>query len=376
MSTIKNTFLDYGYSAAEIEKRVTDTFTEIFEKPWSRFYFEGIGGTGYFMDTGNCDARTEGMSYGMMMCVMQDRKDIFDRMWKFAMDFMYMSEGPMAGYFAWSVGPDGKKNAWGPAPDGEEFFAMALFLAGRKWGDAQGESIYNYTMWARRILHTCLHHKLPMWNADNGYVLFVPACPFTDPSYHLMHFYHYFALWADEEDRPFWKRAEGASREYLAKACHPVTGMNPEYGNFDGSPNPYGPPQNHGDFFSDAYRTGANIGLDSLWHGHTPAFEKIADNLVTFFADIDPADYKKYHLDGTPVLLPDGTEEKALHPVGLLATLAQTTLACSPAAATSAEKIIRRFWNTPLRMGERRYYDNCLYMFAMFALSGKYAIIE
>lgn len=116
--------------------------------------------------------------------------------------------------------------------------------------------------------------------------------------------------------------------------------------------------------------------MDSLWHGHTPDFEKIADNLVNFFADIDPVDYKKYHLDGTPVLLPDGTPEKALHPVGLLATLAQTTLACSPAAATAAEKIVRRFWETPLRQGERRYYDNCLYMFAMFALSGKYAIID
>ena len=213
-----------------------------------------------------------------------------------------------------------------------------------------------------------------MWNAENAYVLFVPGCPFTDPSYHLMHFYHYFALWADEEDREFWKRAEAASREYLAKACHPVTGMNPEYGNFDGSANPFGPPPEHGDFYSDAYRTGANIGLDSLWHGHTPEFEKIADNLVTFFADIDPADYKKYHLDGTPVLLPDGTEEKALHPVGLLATLAQTTLACSPAAAGAAEKLVRRFWNTPLRQGERRYYDNCLYMFAMLALSGKYLV--
>ena len=71
---------------------------------------------------------------------------------------------------------------------------------------------------------------------------------------------------------------------------------------------------------------------------------------------------------------PDGTEEKALHPVGLLATLAQTTMACSPAAAGAAEKIVRRFWDTPLRMGERRYYDNCLYMFAMLALSGKYKV--
>ena len=101
--------MKYGYSQEEIDKRVADTFTEIFERPWSRFYFEGIGDTGYFMDTGNCDARTEGMSYGMLMSVLMDRKDIFDRMWKFAMDFMYMREGPMAGYFAWSVGPDGKR---------------------------------------------------------------------------------------------------------------------------------------------------------------------------------------------------------------------------------------------------------------------------
>lgn len=366
---MKNTFLQYGYSKEEIEIRVNNTFEEIFEG-MGRFFFNGIGDTSYFMDTGNCDARTEGMSYGMMMCVLMDRKEYFDRMWKFAMDFMYMDEGFMRGYFAWSVAPDGKKNAFGPAPDGEEFFAMALFLAGKKWGD--GEGIYNYTAWARKILHTCLHHKLPMWNRDNGYILFVPACPFTDPSYHLMHFYKYFAMWADECDRPFWKKAENASREYLVKVCHPKTGMNPEYGNFDGTPNPKGPPEDHGDFYSDAYRTGANIGLDVLWNGPNAGFNKIADNLVNFFADIDPADYKKYKIDGTPVLLADGTEEKALHPVGLLATLAQTTLACSPAAAKSAEKIVRRFWETPLRMGERRYYDNCLYMFAMLALSGKY----
>ncbi|MBR5647148.1 MAG: xylanase [Treponema sp.] len=369
---MKNTFLDYGYKASEIEKRVLDTFTEIFETSWSRFYFNGINDTGYFMDTGNCDARTEGMSYGMLMCVLLDKKEYFDRMWKFAIDFMYMEEGKMAGYFAWSVAPDGRKNAYGPAPDGEEFFAMALFLADRRWGSSEG--IYDYAGWARKILRTCLHHEIPMWNKNNGYILFVPGCPFSDPSYHLMHFYHYFALWADEEDRPFWKKAEAASREYLKKACDEKTGMNAEYADFDGKPNKKGPPDGHGDFYSDAYRTGANIGLDVLWNGSDEGFSKIADALVTFFADIPTDQFKKYHLDGTPVLLEDGTEEKALHPVGLLATLAQTSLACSQKAEAAKEKIIRRFWETPLRQGERRYYDNCLYMFAMLALSGKYCV--
>ena len=366
---MKNTFLDYGYTKQEVEIRVNQTFDEFFEG-MNRVYFDGINNTGYLMDTGNCDARTEGMSYGMMMCVLMDKKEYFDRLWKFAMEFMYMDEGFLRGYFAWSVAPDGRKNAFGPAPDGEEFFAMALFLAGRKWGD--GEGIYNYTLWAKKILKTMLHHKVPMFNLENGYILFVPGCKFTDPSYHLMHFYHYFALWADECDRPFFEKAEKASRDYLVKACHPLTGMNPEYGNFDGTPNPYGPPENHGDFYSDAYRTGANIGLDVLWNGPNADFSKIADNLINFFADIPVNEYKKYKIDGTVCTGTDGTPEKALHPIGLLATLAQTTLACSPKAKTNAAKIIKKFWETPLRTGERRYYDNCLYLFAMLALSGKY----
>lgn len=38
----------------------------------------------YIEDTGNNDARTEGMSYGMMLCVQLDMKEEFDRIWKWA----------------------------------------------------------------------------------------------------------------------------------------------------------------------------------------------------------------------------------------------------------------------------------------------------
>lgn len=41
---------------------------------------------------------------------------------------------------------------------------------------------------------------------------------------------------------------------------------------------------------------------------------------------------------------------------------------------SNAEVCVRRFWNTPLRDGPRRYYDNCLYFFALLALSGRYRI--
>jgi len=44
------------------------------------------------------------------------------------------------------------------------------------------------------------------------------------------------------------------------------------------------------------------------------------------------------------------------------------------AGGENAKECIRRFWETPLRTGERRYYDNFLYLFAMLALSGNYRI--
>ena len=63
--------------------------------------------------------------------------------------------------------------------------------------------------------------------------------------------------------------------------------------------------------------------------------------------------------------------ERALHPVAIIATNAQASLAANgPYAAQCAQ----RLWDTPLRLGDRRYYDNCLYLFAMLALSGKYRI--
>ena len=43
-------------------------------------------------------------------------------------------------------------------------------------------------------------------------------------------------------------------------------------------------------------------------------------------------------------------------------------------ARAAAERAVRRFWDTPMRTGRRRYYDNCLYFFAILALSGHYVV--
>jgi len=110
MTEYKNLFNEIGVSDAETERRLEEIKQEYFYGE-DKVYFPVGDDMGYIMDTGNFDARTEGMSYGMMICVQLDMKEEFDRIWKWSKTYMYMSEGKNEGYFAWSCATDGKKNA-------------------------------------------------------------------------------------------------------------------------------------------------------------------------------------------------------------------------------------------------------------------------
>lgn len=369
-----NIFELAGYEKKEIENRIDQIFQTLFYGSDEERIYHPVGcDLGYIEDTGNLDARTEGMSYGMMMCVQMNKKEEFDRIWEWARTYMYMTEGENAGYFAWSCGTDGTRNADGPAPDGEEFFAMALFFASHRWGD--GEGIFAYSEEAKKLLHTCIHKGengeagRAMWDPDNHLIRFITEVDFSDPSYHLPHFYELFAQWSYEEDRSFWEEAAKASREYLKKACHPVTGLCAEYAEYDGTPCTKG--QNiwgrHDWYYSDAYRTIANIALDYAWFGTDEWEVEEGKRFLEFFCETAGEEHQDgiFAIDGTVI------HGKALHPVAMTAVNAQAGLLVQNEHALAC---VRKFWNTPLRTGNRRYYDNCLYFFAFLALSGNYRI--
>lgn len=368
MPSYPNRLASLGLTQAAIDQRLESTYQTLFHDPDQRIFFPVGDDMGYMLDTGNDDARTEGMSYGMMMAVQCGDKDVFDRLWRWSVKYMQHQDGPFKAYFAWSVSTDGTKRAQGPAPDGEEFFALALFFAASRWGD--GQAPLDYSTQARAILRECVHKGEsgpgdPMWDPGNHLIKFVPNTPWTDPSYHLPHFYEVFAHRADPADREFWLKAAQASRDYLPRACHPVTGLAPEYSEYDGRPYKASWDYGHHYFYSDSYRVAANIGLEAVWSGPRPVLRSLADRLLTFFHGKDPADYRMYTLDGVAL------DEPALHPVGLVATLAMGALATE---GPLADEAVLRFWNTPPRTGVRRYYDNCLYFFALLALSGRYRI--
>ena len=371
----RNAFAEAGYPVTEIEKRKEEIFQTLFYGSEEERIYHPVGDDmAYMEDTGNHDARTEGMSYGMMMCVQMDKKEEFDRLWKWARTYMYLNEGENAGYFAWSCQLDGTKNSYGAAPDGEEFFAMTLFFASHRWGNGSG--IFNYEKEAKELLHTCIHkgeNGTPgraMWDRERKLIRFITDVDFSDPSYHLPHFYELFGRWAYEEDQEFFLEAAKASREYLKKACHPVTGLCAEYANYDGSPYTEGREiwgGRHDWYYSDAYRTIGNIALDYAWFGADDWAILEAERLQRFFCE----NLKEAERDGIYAI--DGTVlgGKALHPVAMIATNAQASLITEGA---NAKVCLKKFWETPLRTGDRRYYDNCLYFFAFLALSGNYRI--
>src|SRR6185312_4412412 len=145
----RNVFSEAGYTNAAIEAKVNNAYHDLFEGP-HKIYFEVGDSMGYVSDLKNHDARTEGLSYGMMIAVQLNKKDVFDRIWRWSKRYLQHADGPRKGYFAWSIDPATlHKNSEGPASDGELYFVTDLLFASNRWGNRTGIDYYHE---ARTIL--------------------------------------------------------------------------------------------------------------------------------------------------------------------------------------------------------------------------------
>lgn len=162
----RDLFSEQGHAAAESRAKIEKAFQQLFhgDGQEERVYFEtGANENGplaYITDWANNDARTEGMSYGMMIAVELNEKREFDALWNWASTYMLITDpkNPSVGYFAWSMNTDGTPRSTGAAPDGEEYFTMALYFAAHRWGNGRG--IYNYQAEADKILRGMRHHAV------------------------------------------------------------------------------------------------------------------------------------------------------------------------------------------------------------------------
>ena len=374
-----------GYSQCEIDLKLQDAFDDLFVGP-CKIYFEAGDSMAYISDVKNNDVRTEGMSYGMMIAVEWGRKDIFDRLWRWAKHYMQITTGPMKGYFSWSCKTDGTRNALGAASDGELYFITSLIFASNQWGNSTG---IDYLGDARHILDSSFMKQgdsiaAPLINPNNCLITFTPdrwGSRFTDPSYHVPAFYEVWARWAQDGRSDFWRKCAKASRQYLHRCVNFVTGLTNDYTNYDGSPLKHKGVLCTG-FRFDSWRVPMNIALDYSWTCEDAEWQQhYADHIQRFFNSkgIDTF-VDQYNIDGGDVVdtLRAGTYPKNLrHSLGLVATTAAVSLA---GTSPLRRAFIGRLWKAkhePYPDGYYdAYYDGLLRLFAFMHLSGRYRIIS
>ena len=88
----RNVFLEAGYKQEDIDAKLAKAYHDVFEGP-NKVYFEVGDSMGYVSDLKNHDARTEGLSYGMMVAVQLNKKDVFDRLWRWTKKYMQHQGG-------------------------------------------------------------------------------------------------------------------------------------------------------------------------------------------------------------------------------------------------------------------------------------------
>lgn len=341
-------------SDAEVIKKLDDAFASLFHGgDNAKIYYEVGTDEAYILDVNNNDVRSEGMSYGMTIAVLMDKKTEFDRLWKWARN----RTRQQSGYFAWQASPQGQIISTGVAPDGDEYFATALILASKRWGDGSG--IFAYSSEAKSVLDALANRGA--FNKSTHIVAFGPNLNYGDPSYVLPAFYEYWACF-DPTTRDFWKAAVTAGRQYFHKATHDKTGLAPYLSNFDGSPYSGGP-----DFNSDSWRVVGNIMMDYHLFGADSWQATFAQKYAAFFA-VEQAKRPsgaEFKLDGTV---------KVSHDAPAKGLVAQNAMVGFAVPAADSEQFLQDMWDLSIPTGQYRYYDGVLYLLAYLHLSGQFRL--
>jgi oligosaccharide reducing-end xylanase len=381
----RNVFLEAGYKQADIDAKLVKAYHDVFEGP-NKVYFEVGDSMAYVSDIKNHDCRTEGLSYGMMVAVQLDKKEVFDRLWRWTQKYMQHQGGPRDAYFAWSVdNKTFKQNSPGSASDGELYFVTDLLFASNRWGNDTG---IDYYAEARRILDA-------MWkkdgtagvtnviNTEHKQITFVPdrgGYNWTDPSYHLPAFFEVWATYAKDGHEQFYRDCADTARVYLHRACNRPNALNSDYAEFSGAPRNFWKMKPA--FRYDSWRVPMNIAMDYSWYNKDAEWQQDYGRRFQNFLFCQGIDTFKdqFMLDGSlPVqeeILGAGGYQKLRHSLGLVATSAAASIMGTQAKSW---QFVDALWNAKLEPYSDGYFDpyfdGLLYLFSVMHLSGNYRII-
>jgi oligosaccharide reducing-end xylanase len=359
---------DLGKIQTDIDTKIDSAFDQLFHGgPDETVYFPVGTDQALIRDILHMDERTEGIGFGMLISVELNRKDEFDRLWRYAKAAM-RSAAPNDGYYdSRCDNVDGISSVDCIDPFGMEQFAMALIFAHGRWGS---DGSIDYETDVLELLDVMRNKEqrnggivdgvTNVFDANTKLPFHVPnvsAATFTRPSLVIP---AYYELWGQATGDAFWAQAAEAGRAYTRAVAHPTTGLVPVRAYLTGEPVTG---SGWDTFRHEAYRTELNLALDWIWTAKDPWVVEEADRLIGFFAGQGDPYGKAYALDGAVL---EAMPESAL-------------VAANGAAAAIATRMERRafiqaVWDMPVPSGGARYYSGMMHLLSLLVLGGRFQV--
>jgi oligosaccharide reducing-end xylanase len=358
-----NLFRDLlGKSDSEISTKISDTFNQLFHGTSNESIYVEVGSDqAYIRDILHDEIRSEGIGLGMLFAVELDKRDEFDRLWRYA-KVSQAKGGPEQGYFP-SFCSNGDTDEPCFDPFGLQQITTALLLARGRWQDSPGS--IDYGQEAGTLLNLIRNKESTLCGSAEGVtapfdaasklVFDMPVTASAGISRPSVVMPAYYDLWRQATGDDFWGQAAEAGREYLQASAHVSTGLMPAKAFFDGKP-----VSGFDTFQSECDRTFFNMALDRIWSDNR-SYGDIGNHILQFFYDQDLSSYgQSFSLDGMEVLAP-------LHDNALVASNGVLAVV---AGSGHRDEFVSAAWDMSSGFGSPRYYVGILKLWALLILGG------
>lgn len=383
-NSFKDVLVSLQLTDKDIDDKVEGAFQQLFHgtassdlnDPTSQAIFFPLANTddeAYIYDVYHRDVRTEGLGLGMLIAVELDHQPEFDKLWNYAKREKQQTSGASSGYYNSRCDQTSMQTIGCLDPYGLQMFAMALIFAHDRWRTSAVGNI-DYEADALGLLDVMLNKERENGGIVDGYtntfdaetsLVFdepkTSAAWRTRPSILMPAFYE---LWAQATGNTFFSSAADAARAFFVSLEQVDdirdNGLIPLRAAFDGTPVP-----GSETFQAEAYRVFPNLVLDEIWSVGAPSNANEFNTILKFFLSQGFSKYgAEYHLDGT--VLPDKTE----HEIALV-LVNGVTAARSTIADSDRQRFIQAVWDMDTPVGEYRYFEGMMQLFALCILSGK-----
>ncbi len=366
--TYPNLFAELlGKTEDEITGKLDADFEQLFYgDPTSESIYVSVGADqAYVWDPRQMDIRSDGFANALLVSVELDRREEFDKLWRFADAHIVAKTGPLRDYLRSPCAISGDSCDDNVLSEPHFAATTALWLAHGRWGSGgslsyleQAERLMNAVFRREPGASTALGELSGMVDAARTLPLDSPYTSNALQARSASMTAAYFELWAEKSgDARALQLAQNA-RQFLKTVANSSTGLMPDQASLDGMFDP------SGDVFSaNSYPVPVAISLDAVWFGASSWHVAEANLLQDFFrAPLAAKSYAAtYVVSGEPGA-----------PLRDLLSLQAPLSACAVASTSPARlEFVQAAWDARLNTGTSRKFGNLLYLLSSLLLSGR-----